>query len=97
MTAIVCFNDGVLRTAAGVLEELNLKIGEDISIVSIDDTHYAKELAGGITEICIPKVEMGRQAVRLLEDKIANNNHISVSIEFNVKLMERNSVKEIKR
>ncbi len=86
-TAIVSFSDAILRKTIKI-------IPKNISIVSIDNTSFSEEY--DITSVDIPKIELGVLAVRTLIDRIENNRSTSVNMELNTKLIERNSVKEIK-
>lgn len=94
-TAIVCFNDGILRRVMAIVKRLNLRVPEDLSIVSIDNTEYARERE--ITSVDIPKNQLGVQAVRILMDRLNGGRGNSMNIELSVSLQERSSVKEIEQ
>lgn len=93
-TAIVCFNDGILRRLMRVVEKYGIKVPEQLSVVSIDNTEYSVE--HGITSVDIPKTELGIQAVRILMDRMENRRSNSVNMELNTTLTERNSVKDLR-
>ncbi len=67
-SAFICLND---RTAFGVYQAMSdagLRIPEDVSIVSFDDSELASWLRPQLTSIAIPHFDMGRRAVELLLD-----------------------------
>lgn len=94
-TAIVCLNDMVLKFATEAIARANLKIPEDISVISFDNTSIAKSMNPTITSISIPKREMGENAVKLLLDKIKQTRIASATLELNTSLVERESVKDL--
>lgn len=74
ISAIFCAND---TTAIGVihaLKEQNLRIPEDISVISVDDIETAQYLSPMLTTIHIPLEELGRVTARTLIDRI-NGGH----------------------
>lgn len=95
VTAAVCFNESVLQRFMAILEKRGLKIPDDVSVVSIDNMKYAEDR--GVTSVDIPKTELGVQAVRMLLERIENRRSNSLSMELNTVLIERNSVKELKK
>ena len=92
-TGIVCFNDSILRRVLAVIEKNGLRVPEDISVVSIDNTEFAARKE--ITSVDIPKGELGTQAVRILVDRMENLRNTSINCELDVSLTERKSVKEV--
>lgn len=92
-TAVVCFNDSILRRVLRMIENNGLRVGEDISVVSIDNTEFAD--TNGITSVDIPKTELGTQAVRILADRLDNPRSTSLGVELSVTLVERESVREV--
>ncbi len=93
-TAIVCFNDSILRHAANILKKLSVRVPEDLSVVSIDNVRFSAEQ--GVTSVDIPKYELGVQAVRMLNERLESGRISSATLELNTVLIERTSVKEIK-
>jgi LacI family transcriptional regulator len=75
-TAIFACNDlmaiGILRTAA----EFGLRVPEDLSVVGFDDIELASYTYPQLTTIVQPKVEMGRRAVQLLTERIAERTRV---------------------
>lgn len=69
-TAIVCYNDEVAVHALQAIRDEGLRVPEDISIVSYDDSYIATATEVKLTTVRHPKDEMGRRAARLLVDMI---------------------------
>ena len=83
---------GVLRA----LQEENLKVPDDISIISFDDQVYSDFLATPITTIKQPQTEMGRIACKLLINQIEfDSQYPNKTIVLPNKLIIRRSVKKI--
>lgn len=97
-TAIFCAND---ITAIGVikaLNESNIKIPEEISIISIDNVEMCQFVSPMLTSIDIPKEDLGRFALKTLLDRIEGGHHIPIKVEIPFKLVQREScAKYIKR
>lgn len=69
VTALICLNDRVAMGAYQAAAEAGLRIPQDLSIVSFDNSDLAAWLRPGLTSVSIPHFEMGRRAVELLLDK----------------------------
>jgi LacI family transcriptional regulator len=83
---------GVLRA----LQEENLKVPDDISIISFDDQIYSDFLATPLTTIKQPQTEMGRVACKFLINQIEfDSKYPNKTIVFPNKLIIRKSVKRI--
>jgi GntR family transcriptional regulator of arabinose operon len=71
-TAMVCYNDQV---ALGVLEALRaeaVKVPDDFSLISFDDSGLAVAAEVKLSGIVHPKATMGRQAGRMILDMMEN-------------------------
>jgi LacI family transcriptional regulator len=64
--ALICLNDRVGLGAYQALQESGLRIPEDVSVVSFDDSVLAAWLRPGLTSVALPHHEMGRLATDLL-------------------------------
>jgi len=64
--AIVCFNDRLAFGAYQALTEAGLRVPDDVSVVSFDDSPLASWLRPGLTTFAIPHYELGRRAVEML-------------------------------
>jgi LacI family transcriptional regulator len=65
-SAFICLND---RVALGVYEALGeegLRMPDDVSVVSFDDSFLAPWLRPALTSVALPHYDMGKRAVELL-------------------------------
>ena len=65
-TAFICLNDRIAMGTYQAASDFGLRIPEDFSVVSFDDSDLASWLQPQLTSLAIPHFEMGRQAVELL-------------------------------
>ena len=95
-TAVFCGNYRMLEGILGAIEELDLVIGEDISIVSFGRKERSLYRTLPITYMKQPSQEMGREAgkllLRLMQDK---GKKIISHIILETKLVEGKSVKNL--
>lgn len=64
--ALICLNDRLALGAYQALQEYGLRIPEDVSIVSFDDSDLATWLRPQLTSVALPHYELGKAAVDLL-------------------------------
>ncbi|MEG1946613.1 MAG: GntR family transcriptional regulator [Lachnospiraceae bacterium] len=93
-TATICYNDDLAITVADKLFEQHVKIPEEHSIISFDNTPFGDAYRVAITSMDHPKGKLGKAAfeslVCLIEKK---KEKIQVSLE--VELIEKESVQFI--
>lgn len=65
-TAFLCMNDRVAFGAYQAIAAAGLRVPQDVSVVSFDDSELAGWLRPGLTSVGIPHFEMGQLAVELL-------------------------------
>ncbi|MBN2009336.1 LacI family DNA-binding transcriptional regulator [candidate division KSB1 bacterium] len=65
-TAIVCFNDQQALAVMDALNELKLRVPNDISIVGNDDIYFARMFPVPLTTIQAPMKELGMRAAEIL-------------------------------
>ena len=70
--AFVCANDLTAGNLMHTLISLGHRIPEDISIVGIDDVKYARLLPVPLTTVHQPCRDIGRMAIAVMLDRIAN-------------------------
>ena len=70
-TAFVCMTDQVAFGTYQAIGDAGLRVPEDVSVVSFDDSDIAAWLRPGLTSIAIPHFEMGQLAVELLMSETA--------------------------
>ncbi len=90
-TAIFAGNDEI---ALGLMEEARrraIRVPQDLSLVGFDDTFMAIRSAPQLTTVAQPLLEMGRSAVRSLEQLINHEPVPSLHVELATRLMVRDS------
>ena len=90
-TGLVCFNDLHAVNVVKTLSESGIRIPEDLSVVSVDNSDLAEHCKVPLTSVVHPKEELGAAAadhiVRLIKDP-----RFDASFEFEPRLVERQSV-----
>lgn len=88
--ACICFSDLDAEGAARAAKEKGLRIPQDVSLVGYDDIPAAAAMSPPLTTISVPRVELGRQAIRtILQVPQGNANHETI---LNNELVVRQSV-----
>ena len=78
-TALFCGNDKTALRALGTLQTMGLRVPEDVSLLGYDDFKIIAELLSpGLTTIAIPYLEMGREAISILQDVIEKHSQNQV-------------------
>ncbi|MFB5196801.1 LacI family DNA-binding transcriptional regulator [Neobacillus sp. KR4-4] len=94
-TAVAASNDLLAAGAIRAIIESGKKVPEDISVIGVDNIELAKIVTPTLTTMNIPKREIGKMLVQQLMDQIQNENTIEKSVEVEVMLKERESVKKL--
>ena len=94
-TAIFAGNDVIAYETIKILDDLGLKVPEDISVIGFDDTLIAKALK--ITSIKQPIEDISNIAFEMLMNKIKNKeqNKEIEQIALNPILFKRKTTKKI--
>lgn len=90
-TAVIAGDSTVLT---GVLHECRrrrLRVGRDLAVVGYDDVEWAGLLDPPLTTVAQPLAELGRTAVRLLLDRIADPGRPPVTRRLPTTFMHRSS------
>ena len=90
-TAAVCYNDQIAFEAASILNSVDIRMPEDISFVSIDDSELALLGDVALTSIPHPKDKLGEKAALNLLKMIQDPGYDG-TYEFDAKIIERGSV-----
>jgi DNA-binding LacI/PurR family transcriptional regulator len=96
ITAIFVVSDPMAIGVYKGIEKMDLKIPEDISVISIDNIRLSEHLAPPLTTVGWEMYEMVKRAILTLIDEIEEKSKPGVRIVFPVKLIERQSVKLLK-
>ena len=65
-SALICLNDRIAFGVYQAIAEAGLRIPDDISVVSFDDSELATWVRPALTSVALPLFEMGTLAVETL-------------------------------
>ena len=91
-TAIMCTNDFTACEVYDFLKKRNLSVPEDISLIGFDNINFDHELIDRLTTFDVPKKEMGKLAVELLEERLERPEGAKKIVEVMAGMIERTSV-----
>ncbi|MFV2049652.1 LacI family DNA-binding transcriptional regulator [Metabacillus sp. YM-086] len=96
-TALFCANDSIALHVYKVLQELDIRIPDDISVTGFDNIEDSYLLKPTLTTIDVPKEELGKRAVRALLSRIDMKNAPKEKIIVASELLLRESVLSFKK
>ena len=91
-TAVFALSNTILLGALKAIKEANLRIPDDISLVSFDGSKYFDFLDPAITHVSQPVNEMGLLAIKILVQEIDGTGESGTHIELPVQLIVKDSV-----
>jgi len=91
ITALMFVNDTCASQGLPVIEAAGYRIPDDLSVISFDDTVFAREYDPPITSVSYRRFEEGQWAVRMLVDQIQFPYIERVQAVFRADLIERAS------
>lgn len=95
-TAYYAANDlmavGILRA----LDEIGLKVPEDISVIGTNNSHISRHTTPPLTTIAVPYAEIAKKAIDLLITQITKGNKSSSNYVENCQLVVRDSTAAVK-
>ncbi|MEN9620644.1 MAG: hypothetical protein RL499_837 [Actinomycetota bacterium] len=91
-TVVFCSNNDMLIASLRVFARRGLRVGRDISIVTVDDSPWASAFSPGIAVVARPVEEVGESAVRLLLERIAQPTQEPVMITLPTEFIARGSL-----
>ncbi len=96
ITAVFAANDRMAIGAMRAIQELGYSIPSDISVVGCDNIEFSQYVTPPLTTIAYPREELGKEAIRVLLNRIKYpENAVSgftKNIKFSTKIIERGSV-----
>ncbi|MBU5594305.1 LacI family DNA-binding transcriptional regulator [Amphibacillus sp. MSJ-3] len=95
-TAIMVANDPIAVGAYRSLQKQGLSIPDDISIVSFDDIEVAEFLTPSLSTVNIPTEELGKIAVRMLNERIKAVRDTPIQVVVSNKIIIRESEREVR-
>jgi len=95
-TALISFNNIMTIGVLEAFEDLGVKIPDDISLISFDDTPWHRFSKVPITSIEQPVEEMGIIAATILMDLLNSSKRENRKVVLKARLVERGSVSYLK-
>ena len=95
-TAFVCAGDRIAIALIGVLNQKNIQVPEDISVVGIDDIELSRMITPQLTTYAIDRPKISFHAVEMLIQNIENQSYGGRKLAVYGSLVERMSVLDIK-
>ena len=96
-TAILAGGDFMAVGALEAVEKLGLSVPNDVSIMSMDGFNLAEIHDLPLTSVLVPRDELGPEALRLLQQRLARPHAPSSSLLLGGHLVVRSSVKRLCR
>lgn len=90
-TAVLFVNDTYAAQGLPILTAHDLCIPEDVSVISFDDTRFAREYTPPLTSVSYYRYEEGQWAVKMLADQINMPYIDKVQMVFKGQFIERDS------
>ena len=91
VTAIFAIEDANALAAVRGLQEMGLRVPEDVSVIGLDDTAKPAEGCAALTTVAFPHFEVGYLAAELLLKQIENKELYYSYVVVRSKLVERDS------
>lgn len=91
-TAVFCATDVTALSAMKRLAQEGIHIPRDISVMGMDDIESSSDATPMLTTIVIPVMEMGREAVRMLLDRMSRGHRLPMKLFLPSRLAIRGSV-----
>lgn len=95
-TAVVCNNDQVAYFLIKRLQELDLKVPEDISVVTFDNTIYSNFSSVSLTSVDNNDEELVNICIKAITKKLTNPEKKYDKILVKTKIIERESIKNLR-
>ena len=92
--AFLAYNESTAITAVSVFREAGIRVPEDISIISFNDTPLSILIEPPLTSINAHLEMMGKEAVRLLKERMEDTQRIPYKVVLPLTLTERGSVSD---
>ncbi len=91
-TAIFCANDLMALGCLEALNELGLRVPEDVSVVGYDDREIAQFTRPSLTTILLPHFEMGSMAAEFVLGRKIRRDGRQPQVKVDCPLVERDSI-----
>jgi DNA-binding LacI/PurR family transcriptional regulator len=91
--AIICLTELMSVGALRAIQESNLRVPEDIGIISFDNDQIAELTYPQISTVNIDVYELGLQSAKLLFDMIINKSSFNQQVMISTTIKERETIK----
>lgn len=95
ITAVFACNDAMAIGVMYYLKDNGYQIPDDVSVIGFDDVEADLLLDPPLTTIRVPKIDLGTEALRLMDEVLKNKNKNAKKVLVPVELIIRNSTKKI--
>lgn len=95
-TVFFTSNNDMVLAIMKVANQLSLKIGKDISVVTVDDSQWAIAMVPALTVVSRPITDLGTISVDQLISEIDSRSSKTKSIRLPTRLIARDSVAKVK-
>lgn len=89
--AMFCSNDTVALGVMRALNENNISIPGDISIIGFDNIETAAYVKPALTTIAVPTKDLGRLAVKVMLDRLDSRREYAIRVNVPFSLIQRES------
>ena len=94
-TALFCANNVMVEGTLSALQDLNMKIYDDVSLVAFGNLNCNKYIQPKITSAAQNSFEMGRKAGDILKGVLSGRQSFTAQIRMEAKITEYDSVKRM--
>lgn len=95
-TALYCANDSIAIHVYKILNELDIKVPDEMSVTGFDNIEDSYMLKPTLTTINVPKEDLGKRAVKALMHRIADKNASNEKVLISGEILFRDSVADLK-
>jgi LacI family transcriptional regulator len=88
---LFCYNDLIAIGALAALEEMNLRVPEDVAVVGFDDIAPAALVTPMLTTVCVPQYDLGQLAAVELIQLLTGKTQAPRTVDYTLELKIRNS------
>ncbi len=100
ITAVITINDFTALDVFKICREADIKVPDQLSVISFDDLDIIKRLEVPLSTVAQPSRKIGRKAAEILVEKIKESGNEDrdyyTQIFYRTKLIERSSCKDLK-
>ena len=88
---LICGRDQELLGILRAVDEAGLRLGQDIRLISLNETDATREMSPGITAVCFPTEQIAHESFKLLLDQIEGVVTDPVHLLLCTSIVERES------